>query len=158
MKLEVYNALGAKKLADGQTLATNLLVPWSTATIAWAAQPAALTEYRGSTAQRRIMDLRYYTEVRFSAYCGALAGFAGASFRLLYSVNAGGAWAYFDSTGANSGPSVAVDGVAGTPVQGSWVTMDAAARINGVWVSLWGINGNGAANVQPGMIEVEFRP
>lgn len=117
--------------------------------------PAALTELRGVVGDpyRRATDLTGMSEARIQVGI-SVVGFAGAKFRGQYSTDSGASWNYFDSDGADSGPSVPIDSL-GLAVS-AWVDIDAAA-IGEVWTRIVGIDGDGAVDPQFALLELQYR-
>lgn len=139
-----------------------VLWAFSTATISWNNIPLAVTEWKAATAQRRIEDLRGKTRIRFSNVCMALdSAVAGTKIAVQYSDDDGATWAYCDSAGANAGPNILVDGsvlAAGNALTGSWVNLDAAAKIATCQLRVVGLDGDGAlSDPQFGFVEIEIQ-
>jgi hypothetical protein len=139
--------------AQGQRLVskgTGTLPAWiQLQTLAWAVMtaattltnmPAALTE--GIPAIRTQFDFTEFTQVRLLGNC-TTAGASGSNLRIQYSTDSGSSWNYFDSTGANSGPSITLT-TTGVKDSG-WITIDAGAKAD-VLMRFVSINGDGAAD------------
>jgi hypothetical protein len=145
-KLVSYGEVGRLDVqAPPQTLP--LLAP--SAAVAWAAQPAALTELLGLAIHRGQADLAGCTEARLVVNVSA-AGVAGAKLRAQYSLDLA-AWAYLDGV---SGPSVDI-GSAGLQAS-AWTAIEAAAAAD-VFLRLVGIDGNGIASPSLGAAFLQVR-
>ena len=120
------------------------------ATVVWTNQPAALTELFGLTDRRRQYDLTQFTQARLVANV-EVAGFVGATLRAQFATTDGGAYAALDNV---TGPNVPLDAT-GTQVSG-WVTLTAAALAD-VFLRVAGVGGDGAADPEVGLTEIQFR-
>jgi hypothetical protein len=146
MKLTAYPEVGR---LDVQSLALTVPVVAPSAAVAWAAQPAALTELLGLAIHRTLADLTGCTEARLVANVSA-AGAAGAKLRAQYSLDAA-AWSYLDGA---SGPEVAIDAMG--LVASAWTALEAAAAAD-VYLRLIGINGDGVASPALGAVALQVR-
>jgi hypothetical protein len=115
----------------------------------WAAMPAALTEFLGTTVARAKADLTYAIQARISARVG-LAGFAGAVLAAQYSTDETN-WTYCDAV---SGPAATIT-TASTATDG-WVTLDTAAKAD-VYLRIVGSGGNGITSPQFGAVILEVK-
>ncbi len=124
------------------------------ATVTWSNMPLALTEFNALTRHRQGMDLTNYTQARIIVNVMVAGAATPALIACQYSINAGVAWNYLDSAGANTGPNVDISAI-GLKV-GSWITIDAAAMAD-VWLRIVGVSGDGAVDPQFGSIIVQFK-
>ncbi|MCD6418369.1 hypothetical protein J7M00_06260 [bacterium] len=115
----------------------------------WRNQPAALRELFNNTGNRTMVDLTNATQVRLTVGV-VVAGAATAQIRAQYSTDLS-TWSYLDG---GTGPSVAIN-TAGLKVS-SWVNIVSAAQTD-VYIRIVGINGNGIADPQFGLITLQFK-
>jgi hypothetical protein len=125
----------------------------SAAAATWMNMPAALTEFPGNSTFARVRkDLSRFTQCRMivRTYGGTFV--AGAQLRAQYSTDQT-TWNYLDG---GMGPACNVDAVA--TVASAWTDLARKAMASGdVFLRIIGINGNGTADPQIGLVTLEFR-
>ena len=126
---------------------TLALVALSVAGAAWAI-PGALTDLLGITGYRLAADLTQATSYRLVVFLAAGGG-TGAKFRAMYSTTAGGAMSAIDTGG-----DIAAD--ASGRVTGAWTALPAPAQAD-VWVTIQGLDGDGATEAAIQYLAIEFR-
>lgn len=144
-----FRALVAADLPQ-QPIVVPLVYDTSLASVSWASQPAALTEFPTVPRTRTKVDLTNYTQARLSVVVVA-AGVAGAELRVQYSLDQS-TWDYLD---ASAGPAISLNNTATLVVSG-WVNLTAAAKAD-AFLRLTGINGNASASPAIAAANVQFR-
>jgi hypothetical protein len=119
------------------------------ANLTWTNMPVALTELAGVTRYRTRVDLTNVTQARITVVV-MVAGATNARLAVQYSTDQV-TWNYLDGS---SGPFVNINST-GLQVS-SWVNITAGAR-GDVYLRIVGLNGDGAADPQFGLITVQFR-
>ena len=114
----------------------------------WTNMPAALTAFLAVTTQNTQFDMSAFTQARLVAQI-QVAGSGSAKLRVQH--GDGFTWDYLDGS---SEPSLDISS-AGLKVS-SWVTLESAARADRI-LRLVGIDGDGAADPDFGLIVVQFR-
>jgi hypothetical protein len=123
---------------------------FNAATVVWTNQPAALTELFGLNDRRRKYDLTQFTEARLVVNV-EVAGFAGSSLYAEFSTTDGGTYAALDNA---TGPNALLT-TAGTIVSAA-VSLTAAAKAD-VFLRISGINGDGTADPEIGLVTLQVR-
>lgn len=126
---------------------TLVLIALTAAGAAWAI-PGAATDLLGVTGYRLAADLTQATSYRLVAFLGAPGG-TGAKLRAMYSTTAGGAMGAIDTGG-----DIAAD--AAGRVTGAWTALPAPAQAD-VWVTVQGLDGDGATEAAIQYLAIEFR-
>lgn len=124
----------------------------------WTDMPAALTELFGVSAHRKFADLRRAVEGRFVVGVKAV-GFSGSGLRIRYSIDLGVTWKYLFRTAlfAEDTTHEAILTTVGMKDSG-WRPIAAEALVDNVWLSIWGINGNGVIDTfVPGTVDLYLR-
>jgi hypothetical protein len=117
--------------------------------VTWTNQPLAETEFLGNQNRRKPYDGTDMTEFRFTA--GGAGVVAAASVLRLKADVAG-----VMTTITGSELSIATMATGVPPVDTGWVALPAQFRIDGT-IGVWGEGGNGTADPQFTIVEVEFR-
>ena len=125
-----------------------LLLPGAAA--AWAAMPAALTEFGGLDIHRAAADLTGATQARLVVNVSTAGAATPAKLRVEYSTDLA-AWVYLDGI---SGPSADIS-TTGLKVS-AWAAL-AAAAVADVYLRLVGIDGDGAASPAFGSVMLQVR-
>lgn len=114
--------------------------------------PAALTELPAVNKTRRKVDLTNYTQARVGSAMST-RGAVDAEFRIQYATDgdAQTTWAYLDGV---DGPKVNIGTTGGK--SSPWIDLVADARKD-VWIRLVGINGDGAIDPVPNVVELQVR-
>ena len=134
---------------QGHSHITPLAMHAPGAATTWTNMPAVLTAFLGVTTQNTKFDMSPFTQARLVAQI-QVAGSGSAKLRIQHSAIAI-SWAYLDGTSA---PSLDISGT-GLKVS-DWATLEADAG-NDHLLRLVGIDGDGAADPQFGLIVVQFR-
>jgi hypothetical protein len=122
----------------------------------WSNMPAALTELSGNAVRRQIRDLPQYAQFRFHVNV-TVAGLAGSKIGVQYSLDGGMNWSGLDNgTAATISTLTQATDALGTFMT-EWVTINSAARINGVMLRIVGQDGNGAADPDLSNIVIECK-
>lgn len=116
----------------------------------WGNQPAAETEFLGATRHRIKMDLTNYTQARLIVNVATAGAATPAKIRAQYSTDET-TWYYLDNA---SEPSVNID-TTGTKVS-NWIGLAAGAKAD-VFLRIVGIDGDGVADPQFGLISLQFK-
>jgi hypothetical protein len=129
--------------------------------IQWLNQPAALTELFGRTTNRRREDLRKVEYWRLLVGV-KVAGAAGSSLRMQYSLDEGTTWKYFGRSAlfaedGSIGQALLTSVSTTIPSDGGWQTIPTEAQIDNCLLRIIGIGGNAAADPEFEYIQTSWR-
>jgi hypothetical protein len=119
----------------------------------WSNMPSALTEYKGVTRHRTVVDFTHATAVRMVTRVN-VAGASGANLYCQYSIDSGTTWLYMDGTATPTGGCLLTSAAT---VAGSWINLPSGAKTDPVWLRIVGLAGDGAADPQFGTIQVQVK-
>lgn len=112
----------------------------------WTDQPAIKTEFRSTTVLRTKVDLTTFSQIKLIGRV-TVQGFAGSVLGIDYSTDEA-AWTTLATE-------IAIDSV-GTKDSG-WINLPAAARVNDIFLRIYGTGGDGAVDPAFGVITARVR-
>lgn len=149
--MRVTGGLTATGAAQAAPMAAAFLsVPG--ALVAWAAMPAAETEFMGLAQTRQRFDLSGKTAYRLQAITG-VPGVAGSKLRAKYSLDAGATWTTLEAAAGTVG-NIIID--AAGLVVGASAPLAPLAAVADVWVAVFGVSGNGVVSPTFASVGITF--
>ena len=140
---------------------SNLRISWLSAfDVAWTNMPAALTIFMSDTGtgMSRELDLRGFTQFRIHVGVGlSTTGVAAAKIGAQYSINGTDYFGLDNGTATTISTVVVTDLSAAVRLVSTWGTLNTAARIAGIYVQVYGVDGDGAGDARFNNVEIEFR-